>query len=117
MAQNHISPGKRLKYTIPSATTIVPGQLVKVNDLVGVALQAGTAGDEIILALSEAFLVTKKAGQAINQGDKLYINASNEATTDPDDGATPTPVDHVVAGWAYEAALAGDATVQIKLLG
>jgi predicted RecA/RadA family phage recombinase len=117
MAQNHISPGKRLKYVIPSATTITSGQLVKVGDIVGVALGSGTTGDEVIIALSEAFLVKKKAAQAFTQGVKLYINAANEATTDADDGGTPTAVDHVVLGWAYEAAASADTEAAVKLLG
>lgn len=121
MAQNYVNKGMNLTLTIPAATTITSGQLVAVGDtaddkVVGVALNSGTTGERIQVAHTGVFIVSKKTGQAFLQGQKLYVNASNEATTDADDGAG-TPVAHPVLGYAWEAALSAATEATVKLLG
>jgi predicted RecA/RadA family phage recombinase len=121
MAQNYINKGINFTLTIPSATIITPGQLVTVggaadDKMVGVALGAGIAGQEVEVAHCGVWVVKKKAAQAFVQGQKLYANADGEATTDTDDGAG-TPVNHPVLGYAWKAATSAAVEAEVKLLG
>ena len=120
MAQNFKNLGQNLTYTIPSATTITPGQLVKVGDFVGVAIGGGGAGNQIEIQHRGVFEVAKNAGvgEAMAQGQKLYFDpATGKATVDADDGATPTPAAHVELGWAWDSASGSRETIIVKLLG
>jgi predicted RecA/RadA family phage recombinase len=108
MAQNYIQPGTTVPYVVPSATTIAAGDVVVMNDVLGVALTAGTTGDEITVQIEGVFTLDKTTGTAHNQGDVLYWNASTKKTT-------KTPTGNKPIGFDFLGALSGAATSQVKL--
>lgn len=108
--KNLIAPGKVITYTVPAATTIAAGEVVKVGNLYGIAVSGGTTDDEIALNLTGAYELAKKASLAITQGDALYWDA------DPGE-ITKTVTDGNLIGYAYESAAGADDTVIVIIGG
>jgi predicted RecA/RadA family phage recombinase len=107
MAQNLIQEGERLDYVVPAATTITSGQGVVVGSFVGVALQTGTTGKTIVVALEGVFQMPKVTG-AVTLGAALYFdNTEKKVTT--------TVGSNKFIGFAWTAAASGDATVEVRL--
>jgi predicted RecA/RadA family phage recombinase len=69
----------------------VPGQVVVVGDLIGVAKGAGTTGDLVIVDLEGVFTLPKATPETWGtQGAKLYYDATaKKVTTDDDSGNNP----------------------------
>ena len=114
--KNFIANGKVLTYTVPSATTIVPGQLLIIGGLNGVAQTGGTAGDKISVALVGVYELPKATG-AIAQGALVYWNATgNPVVGAAGSGAvTTTASTNTLIGTAYVAADSGAPLVQVRL--
>jgi predicted RecA/RadA family phage recombinase len=114
--KNFIQNGKFLTYTIPSATTIVPGQVLIINGLKGIAQTGGTAGDKISVALTGVFELPKATG-AINQGAIVYWNPTgNPVVGATGSGAiTTTESTNVLMGHCFEGVASGDAFVLVRL--
>jgi predicted RecA/RadA family phage recombinase len=106
--KNFVQPGNVLDYTIPSATTIEPGDVVVVNDLLGVAAKGGTTGDVIPVYLEGVYELDKTTGTAHNQGDVLYWNSSTDKTTKTATGNKPI-------GYAFTAAASGATSNRVLL--
>jgi predicted RecA/RadA family phage recombinase len=107
--KNFIKPGDVFDYTVPAAG-VSAGDLVEMGSVIGVALTDGVQDDVVSVYVSGVYEVPKAAG-AVSQGDKLYYDdAAKNLTTADGSGA------NALAGYAYESALAGDATVKVKLL-
>lgn len=107
MAQNHISEGNILPYTVPSSTTILSGDVVFAGVLPGIALGGGTEDDEIQLALRGVWLIDKTTSLVITKGDKLYFNTSTKKVT-----KTKT---HKYIGIAWTSQASDDTTVEVLL--
>jgi len=104
--KNYIAKGEVLTVTAP-AGGIESGAPVVVGPLVGIAIISAAEGLKASVALEGVYEV-EKANVAATQGAKLYWDATAEKFTTVAAGNT-------FAGYAYEAAIQADTTVEIKL--
>lgn len=114
MAQNYIESGERFEYVVPTGETITSGQIVKVGSLAGVALGSGVEGDTVVIALKGVYKLVNDNNENIPLGATLYLDATNEITTSPDDGETPA-VPHTPFGWAWSASANSSQPIFVKL--
>lgn len=104
--KNFVQPGKTVDF-VPSAL-VLSGQPVLLGPtLVGIANLTTQAGVPNEADVEGVFDLPKNAGLAISAFDKVYFNAAGGYFT-------KTNTD-VPAGHAMLAALAGDATVRVRL--
>ena len=87
--------------------TVVAGAVWEGADVVGVYQSAGVSGDIVAVALTGDYTLTKEAGVAFTQGDKLYWDATNDNL---DKTNTNIP-----AGIASGAAASGDVLADVIL--
>lgn len=107
MAQNFIQDGKVITHVVPNATTIAAGDVVVIGNLTGVALLAGTAGQEIEVMVEGVFRLPKDSPLVINQGDRLFWNTTDKEVTKT---ATDRPL-----GLAVRGALSAATVVDVAL--
>ena len=103
---------KSIKITTPTAG-YTAGQLVKIEDTVGVIAETKTVGQEAVLIYScPRIVVAKRAGTGLSiaAGDKVYYRAAGPDVT----GASTS---NTLCGRATEAATAAATTVEIDLHG
>lgn len=114
--KNFIQNGKIITYTVPSATTIVPGQVVIIGSLKGVAQTGGTAGQKITVSLYGVYELPKATG-AITQGALVYwAAAGNPVVGAAGSGAiTTTASGNTLMGHAFVGVNSGDAFVAVRL--
>jgi len=93
---------------ITAGATIASGEVVKVGDLIGVAVVGGASGDSVALNLEGVYEVPKKSADAIAQGVACYWDDSNKQIT-------TTASSHTFAGYAFAAAGSGVTTIQLLL--
>lgn len=105
--KNFVRRGHVLNYSNTSGDTITSGTLVLVGAFAGVAVKDIADGTTEELNLTGVFALPKANG-AINQGDKLYYDATAKNLTKTDSSNTLCAV-------AADAALTGDATVNAAL--
>lgn len=115
MAKNHIQPGKNITYS-NSGSLIASGQPVLINDLFGVALVDIATGGVGEVATEQVYALPKVSG-GMNPGQIVYWDpAGNPVGGVAGSGAlTTTPGALKRAGIVWAAAVAGDATVAVKL--
>lgn len=106
MAKNLKALGKVFDYTCPG--NITSGQVVVMQDTIGVALTDGKAGDVIAVHAENVFELPKLASSDIAQGKKVYWDAAAGQINLTASGNT-------YAGKAYVAAGPGTTTVQVSL--
>jgi predicted RecA/RadA family phage recombinase len=101
---------KSFKVTAPSAG-YTAGQMVKIEDTVGVIVETKTVGLETALIYEcEKIVVPKSTGVTFAIGDKVYFDATAAAITS-------VASDGTLCGRANVAALTGDTSVEITLMG
>lgn len=103
---------KSFKTTAPSGGYSA-GDMVKVNDTIGVIVEDASAGNDAVLIYSAEKIVVPKAtgsGIAFSEGSKVYYDASAKKVTNSASGTT-------LVGIALESAGASDTTVLIDLDG
>ncbi|MFO0387568.1 MAG: DUF2190 family protein [Flavobacteriales bacterium] len=106
--KNFVQKGNILNWTVTGAA-VVSGQGVLIGTRVGVCMTAGAVG-ETIAVLVDGVVALPKAAGAIAQGAAVYWdNVARNVTT--------TVGSNTLIGYAFDAALAGDATVNVKLNG
>lgn len=106
--KNFIQAGKVLTLTAPAAVT--SGQLVKVGQIVGVAVTAAASGASVEVETQGVFTLPK-AAVAVTAGAPLYYDPAAAKLT-------PTSaVGVTLVGVALEAAAIGDANVTARLDG
>lgn len=101
-----------LKLTTPTAG-YTAGQMVKVEDTVGVIVETKTVGQEAVLIYkAEKIIVPKVAGtgKTFAAGDKVYFSSGDAAITNSADGNT-------LCGRCLVAAGASDTEAEIELNG
>lgn len=101
-----------MKVTAPTAG-YVAGQMVKVEDTIGVIVEDADAGAEAVLIYEcEKIVVPKNAASSVafSIGDKVYFDESAGAVTATSTGNT-------LCGRATEAAITTDDEVEIDLKG
>jgi len=107
--KNFVQKGKELSVVLTSAASA--GDVLVVGRVVAVAAQSGGIGDTVE-AWDDGVYDLAKDGNAYAQGDKVYWDATaKQVTNTANSGA------NLVAGSAWLAALAGDLTVRVKLIG
>lgn len=109
MAKNHSVPGKVISITA-SGANIASGELVKVGDLVAVALGAIPDGKTGEGAIEEVFTVPKLSSDNMGKGVIVYLDATNKRVTLNADSGT-----NIRAGKTFDAAGAATTTVRVKL--
>jgi predicted RecA/RadA family phage recombinase len=116
MANNFQQPGDVITWTNGTGSAVVSGQVVRVGNILGVALVdiASTASGSV--ALSGVFTVPKVSAAVIAQGESLTWDAS--AAAFDDNAATPATGD--VTGppaVAFQAAGNGVTSMAVKFTG
>ena len=106
MAKNLKALGEVFDYTCTG--NVASGQLVVMNDTVGVAIKDGKAGDIVACRVEGVFELPKLASSDIGQGKKVYWDATNGQINLTASGNT-------YAGKAYAAAGSGTSTVLVSL--
>ncbi len=104
MAKNFVAPGDTMDVTL--AADAASGDPIAVGNKVVVALEDGLSGAAITAKTTGVFELPKVAG-AITQGADVYLTSAGEITV--------TATDNTLAGYAYQAAASGDATVYVTL--
>lgn len=120
MATNYVQEGNVLPYTVPSATTITANQVVKMGNTLGVALEGGTAGDVIQVAIQGVFTCPKVAAAVIKAGESLVwdVSASDGAGAFDDNAATPATGDvSGAAALAFEDGIATATSIKVRFTG
>jgi predicted RecA/RadA family phage recombinase len=116
MAKNFQQPGDVITWTNGTGSAVVSGQVVRVGNILGVALVdiASTASGSV--ALSGVFTVPKVSAAVIAQGESLTWDAS--AAAFDDNAAAPATGD--VTGppaVAFQAAGNGVTSMAVKFTG
>jgi len=103
-----VQEGDAIDYTPDSA--VAAGDVVVLNDLVGVAKQPIAASALGALAVSGVFDFPKDTGStsAVAAGKKVYWDADEEVATETADGNT-------YLGKTVKAAAADDETVRVRM--
>jgi predicted RecA/RadA family phage recombinase len=110
--KNKISCGEVFDVTI--ASTVAPGDVVVMQDRIGVAVAGGVSGDTIAVDTEGAFELKKRVGDTIAQGQSLYWDeVNNELTIDDSPNNSPGRV--CFAGFAYRSALSAATTAVVVL--
>jgi predicted RecA/RadA family phage recombinase len=110
--------GKVIQYT--ASADIPAGKVVKIGNLLGVALVAIPNGGTGSVALEGVFLAPKVSGAVIAQGESLVwdVSAGSGAGAFDDNAATPAAGDvSGAAAVAWEAAGNGTTTLLVKFTG
>ncbi|GHT47873.1 hypothetical protein AGMMS49965_26060 [Bacteroidia bacterium] len=106
--KNLVEDGKTIKYTVAGAD-VKSGDPVVIGSLVGVAVTDGAVGDTIAVALEGVYSLPKDSA-AITKGAKAYVKVTEGVAA-----VTATATGATLAGYAFEAAAAGDSFVFVKL--
>lgn len=106
MAKNLKALGEVYDYT--ATAPVVSGDIVAMNDTVGVALTNGAIGEIIAVRVVGVFDLPKATGAAIAQGKKVYLDTATGNVVGTASGNT-------YAGKAYVAADSAATTVQVVL--
>lgn len=107
--RNMICDGNVIEFVVAS-TARVSGAGELIGKLFGVHARDAAIGEKATVQLYGVFAVTKLTTDAPAQGALLYWDNTNKRLTTTSSGNT-------LAGWAFAAAINGDTTVQIRLLG
>lgn len=114
MTSKYVQPGEVIDYV--AGSTITSGQVVRIGNILGVALAAIANGATGSVQISGVFTVAKVSAAVIAQGESLTWDAS--ASAFDDNLATPATGD--VTGppaVAFEAAGNGVTTIKVKFTG
>lgn len=106
--------GENLDYTCTAA--VERGEVVVINDALGVAATTAPKDAVIAVYMTGVFLLPKNTTTELPQGKKVYWNpTAKQVTTDTDDGAESNPTAYLEAGIVWETALASADKVQVKI--
>lgn len=118
MAKNFVGDGKVTQWTNGTGSAVASGQVVKVGNLLGVALVAIPAGATGSVAVEGVFSgVPKVSGAVFVKGEKLIFDVSANAGAGAFDDSAATPATGDVTGGAiaWEPGSDGQTTCTIKL--
>lgn len=114
MSTNYKQPGKVIDYT--AAADITAGSVVKIKNILGVALTDIANGDTGSVQIDGVFEVPKVSGAVIAQGESLTWDVS--AAAFDDNAATPATGDVTGApAVAFEAKGNATTTLLVKFTG
>ena len=105
---NYRQEGEVLQYIPQTGDNIKSGDLVAVENVVGVAVTDGTVGSPLALSVKGVYEVPVPAAvAAIPQGKPVYYNKTNKQIT-------LTATNNILAGYAWEDS--ADGIVPLKLI-
>jgi len=108
MAKNLVQDGKVLHYAVKPTDSIKSGDLVAVEDVVGVAITDGKAGELLAVSVEGVYdIPVPAASGTINQGKKVYFNPTAKEIS-------INPADSKAVGYAWETGQPGG-TVPVKI--
>jgi len=118
MATNHVQAGKTMQWTNGTGAAVSAGDVVRIEDRIGVALEDIANGSSGTIALDEVWDLPKincstSAGEALmwdDDGDPVGGTAGTGAITDGTEG-------NCAAGFAFEATVGTDTHVKTKING
>lgn len=116
MASNYKQPGDTFTWTNGTGSAVVSGQLVRVGQILAVALVDIANGASGSVACKGVFTLPKVSSAVIAQGDSLLWDASAAAF----DAKSATPATGDVTGppaVAFEAAGNGVTSFRVRLTG
>lgn len=103
--KNYVQPGKNLEFE--AAAAVSSGDVVVVEDLIGVATGDAAIGETVVLSVEGVFELPKD-GNAITAGKKVYWHEASGHIQEASSGGK-------ACGFAVESKLAGDAKVKVLL--
>jgi predicted RecA/RadA family phage recombinase len=103
--KNFIQPGDDITVIAPTGG-VTAGQLVVIKALVGVATCSAAAGAQVEISTEGVFDLQKNAPDVFNVGDVAKIGAGSNIIA---------VAGTLGVGWVTTAAVAGSATVRVKL--
>ena len=106
--KNLIQDGKTIQYNVTDKA-VKSGDIVVVEDVVGIAVTDGAVGETIALSIEGVYNLKKGSG-AINQGKKVYVNLTDGVKT-----IAGTASGNTFIGYAWKEAKATDDTIDVKL--
>lgn len=118
MATNYVFGGDVLQYT--AGADIASGAVVKMGNILGVALEAIANGETGSVAITGVFTVPKVSAAVITQGESLTWDVSANAGAGAFDDNAATPATGDVTGppaVAAESAGNGATTLRVKFTG
>jgi predicted RecA/RadA family phage recombinase len=118
MAANFQQPGRVIMHT--AGATITSGQVVKMGNILGVALANIANGATGPVAVEGVFTVPKVSGAVIAQGESLVWDVSANANAGAFDDNLATPATGDVSGppaVAFEAAGNGVTSFAVRFTG
>ena len=96
--------GQTFKYTV-AGSAVVSGDPVAVGELSGCVVGDAEVGEEVEVQRTGVVDIPKKTGVAFAQGEAVYLEAGEGSDVDTEP----------LFGYAYQAAVAGDATLRVAL--
>jgi predicted RecA/RadA family phage recombinase len=106
--KNLIQDGKTIQYTVADLA-VKSGDIVVIEDIAGIAVTDGNAGDSITLSIEGVYSLPKGSG-AIAKGKKVYVNVTEGVAT-----IVTTASSNTFIGYAWADAGAGEGKVDVKL--
>lgn len=106
MSRTFKQPGEVIDY--PATAAVASGDVLVIGTRIAVALNAIAAGVTGSAAVTGVHTLPKLSTDAVTQGAVLYWDATNKRLTTTASGNT-------LAGYAFNAAAAGVAVVDIKI--
>ena len=102
--RNFVQPGENL--TIPAPEAVASGDVVIVGEIVGVAVHAAEAGDDV--SITTEGVIALPSGDAFTLGAKVYWDAANALCKTTASGNTEI-------GVAVGATTGASGTVNVKI--
>lgn len=106
--------GENLDYACTA--DVERGEVVVINDTLGVAASTAKKDDVIAVYMTGVFMLPKDTATGLQQGKKVYWDpAAKKVTADANDGAESNPTAYIEAGIVWETALSNADKVQVKI--
>lgn len=118
MAKNYQQPGEIIPWTNSTGSAVASGQMVKIGNILGVALGAIANGAVGNVGIEGVFSgIPKVSGAAFAQGEALIwdVSANGGLGAFDDAAATPATGDVTGAAIAWAAGTDGETTCTVKL--
>ncbi|SEM87051.1 Predicted phage recombinase, RecA/RadA family [Gemmobacter aquatilis] len=104
--KNFVQAGSAL--TIPAPYAVASGEVVLAGNIIGIANGAAASGADVDVTTTGVFALPKVGADAFTLGAPVYFNTTTKL-------ATTTASGNTEIGTAVAAAVAGSATVRVRL--
>ncbi len=104
--RNFVQAGSTL--TIPAPYAVASGEVVLAGNIIGIATSGATSGADVDVTTTGVFTLPKVGADAFTLGATVYFNSTSKL-------ATTTASGNTEIGTAVAAAVAGSATLRVRL--